>query len=222
MSARTLPPRGHKDVHATIRRLDAEVRVAAVQRAHTRRAVAETVSRLKDEVARQIAQIEDDRAHAVRPTHQIPNNWRCVHFETPVILYKVVACVNDAFVSVYDGKTTYELGRRYQSRRGSGWPPLNECFFAFGTPAGALQAGFPSRSIAKHHPRVLLKIEALGNAYECCNHVRFQGNQTQKGTGKMAVTEFKAVRVMTDAFRASALEKLRFPDAMDPGSGLRS
>jgi hypothetical protein len=77
---------------------------------------------------------------------------------------------------------------------------------------GALQAGFPRGSLAKSHPRVLLKIEASGNAYECCKHARFKGSATQKGTGKMAVTKFRVLRVMTDAFRTSALDALRFPD----------
>ena len=100
MSTRALPPRGGEDAHATMRRLNAEARLASVERARARRAVAETTTRLKDEVARQIAQIEDDRAHATRPTHQIPSNWRCAHIDTPRTLYKVVACVGDAFVSV--------------------------------------------------------------------------------------------------------------------------
>ena len=50
-----------------MRRLNAEARLASAERARARRAVAETATRLKDEVARQIAQIEDDRAHATRP-----------------------------------------------------------------------------------------------------------------------------------------------------------
>ena len=219
MSTRALPPRGGEDAHATMRRLNAEARLASVERARARRAVAETTTRLKDEVARQIAQIEDDRAHATRPTHQIPSNWRCAHMETPRIMYKVVACVGDAFVSVYDGRTTYELGRVYQSRRGAGWPPLDQCFFSWTEPVGALQAGFPRGALAKTHPRVLLKIEASGNAYECCAHARFKGNATQKGTGKMAVTRFRVLRVMTDAFRTSALDKLRFPDVAKSGGG---
>ena len=219
MSTRAPPPRGGEDAHATMRRLNAEARLASVERARARRALVETTARLKDEVARQIAQIEDDRAHATRPTHQIPNNWRCAHIETPITLYKVVACVGDAFVSVYDGRTTYELGRVYQSRRGVGWPPLDQCFFAWTEPVGALQAGFPRGSLAKTQPRVLLKIEASGFAYECCAHARFKGNATRKGTGKMAVTRFRVLRVMTDAFRTSTLDMLESPGVAKSGGG---
>ena len=112
--------------------------------------------------------------------------------ETPRTLYKVVACVGDAFVSVYDGRTTYELGRVYQTRRGAGWPPLDQCFFAWTEPVGALQAGFPRGSLAKTHPRVLLKIEASGNG----TSARTRGSRKRhaEGTGKMAVTPFRVLR----------------------------
>ena len=143
-------------------RLIAERKLAAIARRRARAAVGETASRLKDEVAKQVAQIDDDRAYAVRPTFQIPPNWKCTHLNAPTEFYKVVACVNERFVSVYDGATEYELGRWYQTKRGSTWPPLDQCFFAFSAPLGALEAAFPRGSKAKHAPRVLLKIEAVG------------------------------------------------------------
>ena len=214
MAARSAHPRLHsEDGYSEMRRLNAERRLASVERQRARRAVSETAARLKDEVAHQIAQICDDRAYGTRPTFQIPNNWRCTHFPERTIMYKVVACVNDTFVSVYDGNTVYELGKTYKSQRGAaGWPPLDQCFFAYREPVGALQAGFPKGSVAKHYPRVLLKIETKGNAYEQCVYQKFKGNATQKPSGKTAVTSFRVMRVMTDAFRESALDKLRFGD----------
>ena len=169
-------------------RLIAERKLAAIARRRARAAVGETASRLKDEVAKQVAQIDDDRAYAVRPTFQIPPNWKCTHLNAPTEFYKVVACVNERFVSVYDGATEYELGRWYQTKRGSTWPPLDQCFFAFSAPLGALEAAFPRGSKAKHAPRVLLKIEAVGNAYEC--HETKRKGMASKWTGKVAVTRF--------------------------------
>jgi hypothetical protein len=214
MTTRTAHPgrlAPHEDDYSTMRRLNSEARLAVVARVVARTEVAETTRRLKHEVATQIAQIVDDRAFSTRPTFQIPNNWRCVHFPTPRVLFKVVACVDNKFVSIFAGvNTTYEIGKTYVARRGSQWPPLDECFFAFNTPAGALQAGFPTGSLAKKHPRVLLKIETKGNAYECCEHGRQNAHAHAKATGKTAVTQFKVTRIMTDAFRESALDKLRF------------
>jgi RNase P protein component len=196
-----------EEIHA-MGRLIAERKFAAIARRRARAAVGETASRLKDEVAKQVAQIDDDRAYAVRPTFQIPPNWKCTHLNAPTEFYKVVACVNERFVSVYDGATEYELGRWYQTKRGSTWPPLDQCFFAFSAPLGALEAAFPRGSKAKHAPRVLLKIEAVGNAYEC--HETKRKGMASKWTGKVAVTRFRVSRIMTDAFRESALDTLRF------------
>ena len=107
-----------EEIHA-MGRLIAERKLAAIARRRARAAVGETASRLKDEVAKQVAQIDDDRAYAVRPTFQIPANWKCTHLNAPTEFYKVVACVNERFVSVYDGATEYELGRWYQTKRGA-------------------------------------------------------------------------------------------------------
>ena len=49
-------------------RLIAERKLAAIARRRARAAVGETASRLKDEVAKQVAQIDDDRAYAVPHT----------------------------------------------------------------------------------------------------------------------------------------------------------
>lgn len=101
-------------------RLAAEKKLARLERRRvTRRTVADAV-RLKEEVARQIAQIDDDRAHAMRPTHQIPNNWKCVHIPAKRDFFKVVACTDKTFVSVYDGKTEYVLGEAPARGLGTG------------------------------------------------------------------------------------------------------
>ena len=120
----------------------------------------------------------------------------------------MVACVDDKLVSIYDGVTEYVLGRWYQTRRGSVWPPLDQCYFAFSSPLGALDAAFPAGSKAKNAPRVLLKIEAVGNLYEC--HEVKRAGARQRWTGKVGLTRFRVARIMTDAFRESALDKLRF------------
>jgi hypothetical protein len=47
----------------------------------------------------------------VRPLRWIPSNWRCVHVAPRTVVYKVVACTNSTFVSVFDGVSEYVLGR---------------------------------------------------------------------------------------------------------------
>jgi hypothetical protein len=97
------PPEDHE-------RRAAEMRLTKVERGRTtRRAVAKALL-LKDEVAAQIAQLDDDRIRSLRPSHQIPHNWKCVHIAERQDFYKVVACTDKTFVSVYDGKTEYVLG----------------------------------------------------------------------------------------------------------------
>lgn len=206
MTTRVRP--GRHEQFAQMSRIEAERRLAAIERKRARVAIVETAGRLKDEVARQIAQVDDDRAHSVRPTYQIPPNWKCAHLPRPTEFYKVVACVDDKLVSIYDGVTEYVLGRWYQTRRGSVWPPLDQCYFAFSSPLGALDTAFPAGSKAKNAPRVLLKIEAVGNLYEC--HEVKRAGARQRWTGKVGVTRFRVARIMTDAFRESALDKLRF------------
>lgn len=92
-------------------RLEAERKLARLEKRRATRQTLREARRMKDEVAQQIAQIDDDRMHSLRPTHQIPPNWRCVHIGKKRDFYKVVACTDNSFVSVYDGKTEYVLGR---------------------------------------------------------------------------------------------------------------
>ena len=77
-------------------------------------------------------------------------------------------------------------------------------------PLGALEAAFPRGSKAKHAPRVLLKIEAAGNAYEC--HETKRKGMASKWTGKVAVTRFRVSRIMTDG-------RFRSPRSIRSGSG---
>lgn len=92
-------------------RLTAEKKLARLERRRATRQTVKEALRLKDEVAQHIAQIDHDRAKSLRPTHQIPHNWRCVHIPERREFYKVVACTDKTFVSVYDGKTEYVLGK---------------------------------------------------------------------------------------------------------------
>ena len=92
-------------------RQEAERKLARLEKRRATRQTLREARRMKDEVAQQIAQIDDDRMHSLRPTHQIPPNWRCVHIGKKRDFYKVVACTDNSFVSVYDGKTEYVLGR---------------------------------------------------------------------------------------------------------------
>ena len=107
-------------------RLAAEKKLARLERRRVTRQTVKDAWRLKDEVAQHVAQIEDDRAHSLRPTHQIPNNWKCVHIPEKREFYKVVACTDETFVSVYDGKTEYVLGREVRGR-GHGTDEIDGC-----------------------------------------------------------------------------------------------
>ena len=91
-------------------RLRAERKLAAIERRRSVREAKKSIRVMKDEVAKQIAQIVEDRAIATRPTYQIPPNWKATHIERPQAFYKVVACKDDKFVSVYDGETEFALG----------------------------------------------------------------------------------------------------------------
>ena len=107
-------------------RLRAERKLAAERRRSVREAK-KSIRVMKDEVAKQIAQIVEDRAFATRPTYQILPNWKATHIERPQAFYKVVACKDDKFVSVYDGETEFALGKRTRrrgERRAGGrrWP----------------------------------------------------------------------------------------------------
>ena len=165
----------------------------------------------KDEVAKQIAQIVEDRAFATRPTYQIPPSWKATHITRPQAFYKVVACRDDKFVSVVDGDTEFALGKTYKTRRGtpSGWAPMSECFLAWNSPLGALNAAFPEGSKATGLPRVLLKIEGRGNAYE--EHEVFRGGHS-RWTEQISLGAMKVCRIMTDAFRNTSADKVLLPD----------
>lgn len=79
---------------------------------------------------------------------------------------------------------------------------MDACFFAFDTPLRALEAAFPHKSKALKHPRVLIKLEASGNAYE---HHQVNG-MSSRWTGKIALTKVKVARIMTDAFMRTRAE----------------
>ena len=192
-------------------RLRAERKLAAIERRRSVREAKKSIRVMKDEVANQIAQIVEDRAFATRPTYQIPPNWKATHIERPQAFYKVVACKDDKFVSVYDGETEFALGKTYKTQRGtpSGWAPMAECFFAWNSPLGALNAAFPVGSKAGVLPRVLLKVEGRGNCYE--EHEVFPGGSS-RWTGSVALSSVRVCRIMTDAFRESSADKVLLPD----------
>ena len=192
-------------------RLQAERKLAAIERRRAVRESRKSVRVMKDEVAKQIAQIVEDRAFATRPTYQIPPSWKATHITRPQAFYKVVACRDDKFVSVVDGDTEFALGKTYKTRRGtpSGWAPMSECFLAWNSPLGALNAAFPEGSKATGLPRVLLKIEGRGNAYE--EHEVFRGGHS-RWTGQISLGAIKVCRIMTDAFRNTSADKVLLPD----------
>ena len=81
---------------------------------------------------------------------------------------QVVAAVANKLVSVFDGTTQYHLGRWSLAKRGgSGWPPLDACFFGFESAVAAATCHFPSTSRQLRAPRVLLQLEVKGKAYWC-------------------------------------------------------
>lgn len=96
-----------------------------------------------------------------------------------------------------DTSRPYRAGHTHETKRGAhGWPPMDACFFAFDTPLKALEAAFPKDSKALKHPRVLVKLESKGNAYECHQ----VNGMSSRWTGKIALTKVKVTRIMTDAF----------------------
>jgi hypothetical protein len=68
---------------------------------------------------------------------------------------------------------------------------MDACFFAFDTPLRALEAAFPARSQALQHPRVLVRLRASGNAYECHQ----VNGMSSRWTGKIALTKVGGFRV---------------------------
>ena len=189
--------------HARLRQA-AERKLARFERQRAVRETSRELERLKDECAKQIAQIDDDRAHSLRPSWQLPPGFKCVHFAGQGEFYCVVACKGDAFVSVVDGETSFRLGSTLLTKRGAlGWAPVDCCFLAYETPMKALEAPFPKTAKALTLPRVLLKVTTTGNAYE--EH-KWHGGVT-RWTGKVALSRLTVTRVMTDAFR---------PDLRDP------
>ena len=113
--------------------------------------------------------------------------WERQFITEPVRLYKVVAAVDGKMLSIWDGQTSYHLGKRHLAKCGaSAWPPLFSCYFAFESPEKAINARFPSSSKLSDAPRVLIEIEALGRSY---HH--------KLGDGMWAISDFKMVSILS-------------------------
>uniref|UniRef100_A0A7S3VSM0 Uncharacterized protein n=1 Tax=Dunaliella tertiolecta TaxID=3047 RepID=A0A7S3VSM0_DUNTE len=83
-------------------------------------------------------------------------------------LFKVVAANNKAgaLVSVSDGQERYMLDKWTLAKHGgASWPPVYSCFSAFATPMEAISEHFPSNSVMLTAPKVLVQLEAVGQAY---------------------------------------------------------
>ncbi|KAF5838007.1 hypothetical protein DUNSADRAFT_3598 [Dunaliella salina] len=82
-------------------------------------------------------------------------------------LFKVVA-VNraGALVSVLDGQEQYMLDKWTLAKHGgASWPPTYSCTSAFATPMEAISEHFPSNSVMLTAPKILVQLEAVGQAY---------------------------------------------------------
>lgn len=85
----------------------------------------------------------------------------------PVRMFKVVAADDKGrLVSVYDGKTTYVLGKSTQAARGANaFPPLDAMIYCHETLRGALALKFPRFSKMRDAPMIGIEVEASGRAY---------------------------------------------------------
>jgi hypothetical protein len=118
--------------------------------------VASDITRLK----RSFLQLLNDRSQEL-------SGWQQVNITEPIRLYKLVAAYDGKLLSVWDGQTAYELGRFHRAKCGaSSWPPLFSCFFAFESQEEVLNAIFPAEAKLRYAPRVLIEIEATGQAYK--------------------------------------------------------
>ena len=100
-------------------------------------------------------------------TASTSREWEQLAIQTPIKLYKVVSCWDGKLFSIWDGQTSYELGRWHQSKCGAtAFPPLWSCYFAFESHNEAVMARFPPTSKLLNAPRVVIEIEAMGKAYK--------------------------------------------------------
>eukprot|EP00873_Tetraselmis_striata_P002830 jgi/Tetstr1/423094/TSEL_013864.t1 len=140
--------------------------------------------KLKRKNGRTIERTVEARWQLVRPEPRLlyclPEGWKASTLPAPSLFYKaraprlptstqVVAVVGTRMLSVFDGMTEYELGRRLSARRGVGlplgWPPLECCFYAYTTPEQAVNTEFPRNSALLHAPKLLIQVRAAGRAY---------------------------------------------------------
>lgn len=95
-----------------------------------------------------------------------PSLWKSVVLQKPLTLYKVVAASDGALLSVFDGTTEYRLGKWTLAKHGAAsWPPLQACFYAYISPSEAILAAFPPDSVLLGAPKMLIQVEAVGEAY---------------------------------------------------------
>eukprot|EP00899_Mesostigma_viride_P014882 jgi/Mesvir1/23395/Mv21090-RA.1 len=96
----------------------------------------------------------------------IPPSWSACYVRHPIECYKAVALVGTRMMSVYDGKTEYNLGETVRAARGGGgWAPIECCFFVHQTRQQALNAVFPKGSAHAGAPQVILTVRVRGRGY---------------------------------------------------------
>jgi len=144
-----------------------------------------------------IEKCKDRVLQSFNPNVLNPNSgWIYFGINEPVTFYKLVALLPDgSMVSIFDGKTTYNIGKWMENRHGAAsWPPLYACYHGCVTVKQALQSKFPRRSKLLHAPRVLLECVAVGPAY-------FNSHD-----GFFAVSKLKPVRIVTNVDRTNPLD----------------
>lgn len=129
----------------------------------------DSITDLRNLVTRDVMSVLFNRHELAKPSSSLVYNrvWLTTFVSEPIIMYKSVATAKvGKLLSIYDGETEYNIGRKLLSKRGSAsWPPINCCFFCYPTIHQAILATLPLKSKLRYQPRVIIKLLCQGRAY---------------------------------------------------------
>eukprot|EP00891_Asterochloris_glomerata_P004703 jgi/Astpho2/4703/fgenesh1_pg.00067_%23_186_t len=146
--------------------IQAKGRSLQLDKQNSRAQVKRVLQELHHKVQLDLFSLKSSRLALCYPDLLLPQQWHPEVLQDTLHFYKVVAVQFRKLLSVFDGTTQYQIGKKLYAKQGAGsWAPLGACLYAYRTPQQALSATFPAHSRLLGSPKVLIQLRASGRAY---------------------------------------------------------